>query len=53
MTLTIGVTKLDEELGDFEQGRIKVVQKVDEKAFDVGSIVVLSTSMSIPYHSLA
>lgn len=33
--------ELDKEIGDFEQRRVEMVQEVDEKALDMGAIVIL------------
>lgn len=33
--------ELDKEIGDFEQRRIEMVQEIDQKALDMGAIVIL------------
>lgn len=36
-----GGHKLNKEIGDFEQGRVEMVQEVDKKALNMGAVVIL------------
>jgi len=45
-----GCHKLNQEAGDLQQGREEMVQKVDEKALDVRTVVILQCARSVDVH---
>ena len=41
-----GSNELDEEIGELEKRRIKVVEEVDNKPFDVRTVVILKSNVT-------
>ena len=39
--------ELDKEIGDFEQRRVEMVQKIDKKTLDMGAIVILDCNFRV------